>query len=221
MSEHEVRKAQLAAAYANNGGSCVAFIDESYLTPSFAAAQGSDSLYLMAAYVVPVDDLDTMRDELPNVVGATYWHSTEANQSAAGRGRIRDLTTYIGEGTETIVVCIRRPVANGDANGELARRAVFTELLRSLGHGQHCTPVSLVVFEERKGATNRNADARTIREARSDVRVRRMHVLPMSPAAERLLWLADMASFALYQRYAKGRDEYAAPFIERVRRIET
>jgi hypothetical protein len=33
-------------------------------------------------------------------------------------------------------------------------------------------------------------------------------------------WLADMASFALYQRYGKGRDEYVAPFIERVRKIE-
>lgn len=220
MTEREVRKAQLASAYANNGGSCVAFVDESYLTPSFAAAQGSESLYLMAAYIVPVDDLDTMRDELPNVVGATYWHSTEANQSAAGRDRIGDLTTYIGEGTETIVVCIRRPVAKGDVNGELARRAVFTELLRALGRGHHCAPVSLVVFEERKGTKNRNADAKTIREARSDESVRSMHVLPMSPAAERLLWLADMASFALYQRHAKGRGECAAPFIERVREVE-
>lgn len=216
MTVQEVRKAQLASAYKNNGGACVAFVDESYAAPGFAETGGGGTFYLMTAYVVPVADLNTIREDLPEVVGATYWHSTEANRTEEGRARLSAFADYIGQGSETIIVCIRKPVTAGDSNGEQARAATFAELLRVLGNGLYCEPVKLVMFEERKGATQRNIDARTIRHARTDSNVRGMHILPMSPTYERLLWLPDVASFALYQRYAKGRGEYAAPFVQNV-----
>jgi len=61
MSVGEVKRKQLANAYANNTGGCVAFVDESYLAPAFDVRTPVEAFYLMTAYVIPVGDLDGMR----------------------------------------------------------------------------------------------------------------------------------------------------------------
>ncbi|MCW3038314.1 MAG: hypothetical protein JWM31_219, partial [Solirubrobacterales bacterium] len=82
-------------------------------------------------------------------------------------------------------------------------------------------PVALVIFEERRHMSQRNADERTIKEARrADEIPRSMSVRPASPSDERLLWLPDLVSFALYQRQARTGHNYAEAFYDRVVFIE-
>lgn len=171
----------------------------------------------MTAYVIPVVDLETMRGDIEDVVGDTYWHSTESHMTDEGRQAIRGFTAYIGEGTEPVIMTLRRPIEDGDADGEVARAACLRALLEALAGGAHCDPISLAIFEERKYASQKNADERTVKAARSEgVIPRHMHVMPASPSFERLLWLPDVASFALYQHRAGIRSDYVLPFRERV-----
>lgn len=217
MDQRELRRAALEHAYAGNQGTSVAFIDESYLAPAFGVTTSSEPFYIMAAFVVPVGSIDVMRDDIEDVVGAKYWHSTEAHRTDHGQELILDFTGYIGEGDEPVIVTLRRPIHEEDSDGEVARGDCMRALLAALSSGDHCDPISLAIFEERKFATQRNADEATIKAARADgVIPRHMHVMPMSPTYERLLWLPDVASFALYQHQAGVRSDYALPFYERV-----
>jgi hypothetical protein len=217
VDQNSVRRDLLARAYANNQGSCVAFIDESYHAPGFAFRAAGGPFYIMAAYVVPVDDLEAMRGDVEAVVGGTYWHSTESHMTDEGQEAIRGFTGYIGEGREPVIVTLRRPIEESDTDGEIARAACLRALLEVLAGGLHCDPISLAIFEERKFATQKNADEMTIKGARSDgIIPRHMHVMPASPSFERLLWLPDVASFALYQHHAGVRSDYALPFHARV-----
>jgi len=90
-----------------------------------------------------------------------------------------------------------------------------------LASGTHCAPISLVVFEERKYQSQRNADEACVRQLRKTGEIpRTMQVLASSPSHEKLLWLRDVVSFALYQSIGAVRRDYAQPFADRVVVIE-
>lgn len=217
MTAADVKRTQLQNAYANNRGAAVAFIDESYLGPSFDVQTPVTAFYLMTAYVIPVDLIEPMRGDLPEVVDANYWHSTNEHRDEAGRERIREFTRYVGEGDEAVVVALQRPIEPTDTNGETARRACWQALLPALASGEHCDPISLAIFEERKYQSQRNADEMSVKQLRRDGLIpRTMQVLATSPSYERLLWLPDVVSFALYQSYGAARYDYAEPFVQRV-----
>lgn len=220
VTQAEVRELLLSQAYANNTGDVVAFIDESYLAPSFGFP-GATTFYLAAAYVIPIEDLDTIRSDLPGVVDSTFWHSTEAHQSEVGRERIAHLISYIAEGDETIIVAAKNPIDASDGDGEIARQQCLTELLSVLSSGLVCDPVSLAILEERKFGSQKAADQKTITLARAGGHIdRHMRVLPTSPSAERLLWLPDVVAFALYRQWAGAQGDYVGPISDRVRLIE-
>lgn len=222
MTIAEAKKSLLRHAYENNRGTSVAFIDESYLAPSFEISARTRPFYLMTAYVIPVDELEVMRDELPEIVGAKYWHSTNSHRDAIGREQILKFTRYVGDGNEPLIVALQRPIAPEDSDGELARRDCWQALLPALSGGQHCDPVSLAIFEERKFQSQRNADEMSIKHTRNaDLIPRTMQVHPSSPTYEPLLWLPDVVSFALYQSYSAVRADYAEPFAGRVIEISS
>lgn len=220
MNEREVRRRQLDTAYANAGSGAVAFIDESYQAANPDIPSRVAPFYLMTAYVIPSSDLGLIREQLPVIVDDTYWHSTQAHQHADGRQKIHALAAYIAEGAESIIVSLHSPIVDNDI--EAARVACFSALLDAVASGRHCEPVALVLFEERKHTSQRNADERTIKAVRTaNLIPRSLRVMPTSPSIERLLWLPDIVSFALYQRHARTGHEYATPFFERVRVITT
>lgn len=220
MTQAEVRKQLLSQAYANNTGGVVAYIDESYLAPSFAFS-GASAFYLATAYVIPTEDLDAIRSDLPGVIGGSFWHSTEAHQSEAGREKIVRLIDYIAEGDERVIVAVKKPINDTDGDGERARQQCLTELLSALSRGLACDPVSLAILEERKFSNQKAADQKTISLARSDTKIdRHMRVLPTSPSAERLLWLPDVVSYAFYRQWAGLQSNYAEPLTGRVTLIE-
>lgn len=211
------RFAHLSEAYRNNAGTHVAFVDESYLAPGFAGGAQTSPFYVMTAYVIPVPDLDIMRRDIIDISGRRFWHSTQAHQSRDGREKLRELTRYIGEGTEPLVVSVLLETFGALFDAENAREACFCRLLDSLARGEHCAPVSLVVFEERKHQTDRNFDARIVSRARAQGLVpRSMHVMPMSPSVEPLLWLPDVVSFAVNHQLSARQLAYVRPFVERL-----
>lgn len=217
MTEADVKRALLRNAYENNKGSSVAFIDESYLAPSFSTSASVEPFYLMTAFVIPVADLAGMRADVVEVVAGDYWHSTEAHREPEGRFKIIEFAEYLGEGSEPVIVSLRRKIDPADGSGETARRDCMRTLLAALASGEHCEPISLAVFEERKHMKQRNADQMTVKGARSDSLIpRTMQVHPASPTHEKLLWIPDVVSFALYQLYGAVRTDYAEPFVERV-----
>lgn len=216
VDNRQTKQMIVANAYLNDGGEAVAFIDESYLAPSFEIASKSSPFYLMTAYVIPRADLASMRSDLEEDFGS-FWHSTQEHRSGEGRERIRAFATYVGGGDEAIIVSLLCPVDEADGDAEGARAKCFSELLSALSSGEHCPRVTLAVFEERKFMNQRAADGATVKAAyRDGVIPRGFRVLPTSPSIEPLLWLPDVVSFALYQRQARTGFDYANAFEARV-----
>lgn len=211
------RLALLTEAYRNNAGTHVAFVDESYLTPDFAVDTTIPPFYVMTAYVIPVLELDLVRDDIVELSGRLFWHSTEAYRSVGGREKLRNFMRYIGDGSEPLIVSVQLDVSASDFEADHAREACFRRLLQSLGTGEHCDPIALVVFEERKHQSDRNFDARIISRARSEGLIpRSTHVMPMSPAVEPLLWLADLVSFAVNHEISARERSFITPFADRL-----
>jgi hypothetical protein len=209
--EHQVKIRQLTSAYDNDRGNVVAYIDETYLAPS--RMLGPVPFYYATAFVIEKRDQQPMRDDLVAIVGKEFWHTTQAHQSEEGRAKIRELADYIGEGTDAIVVAKKCPVDVFDRDAERARAECMTSLLSALSCGAHCETVSLAIFEERKFMPQRNADESTIKAARRGGLIdRNMRVLPTSPTYERLLWLPDVVSFALYQQATNSGHDYLTPY---------
>lgn len=211
------RLALLRDAYRSNSGSHIAFVDESYLAPEFADGGTASPFYVMTAYVIPVADLDIMRGDIIDISGRRFWHSTQAHQSDDGREKLHQLTRYIGDGTEPLIVSVLLGVSVARFETEKAREACFSRLLHSLARGEHCEPVSLMIFEERKHQSDRNFDARVISRARAEGLVpRSTHVMPTSPSVEPLLWLPDVVSFAVNHQLSARELSYVEPFADRL-----
>lgn len=218
---NDVQARIVADAHARNRGTSVAYLDESYLAPAVDVGGPATYFYLMTAYVVPCSDLDDMRDDIRELVGGTYWHTAEQGRSDEGRLKIRDFAEYVGEGTEAIIVSLQVPILGSDPDGESARGACFVTLLEALASGAHCDRIELAIFEERRHQRQRSADERTLKEGRGAGRIpRTMRVLSASPATDHLLWLPDLASYALYQRQLGRQFQLSNPFIDRVRTLE-
>ena len=150
MTVADVRRRQLLAAYENNSGASVAFIDESFLGVDFAAAAKVEPFYSPTAYVVPVVSLEEMRDDLPEVVHGGQRHLTNAHQTDEGRTRILEFVEYVGDGNETIIVAVAQPIDDDDKTGEAAREKCVRALLPALSGGDHCPEIALAIVEERK-----------------------------------------------------------------------
>lgn len=217
LASTAVARSLLQRAYAANKLPHVAYIDESYLLPSNRFAQ--TPFYVVTAYIAPCADLNFIRSDLQKIVGGTYWHTTDAHRDEARRPVIEELCRYIGEGKddERIVISVKRPIEVVDSDGELARKHCLTELFAALSAGAICHQVALAVMEQRKDQKHRNADAATIKAARASGRIdRNMHVVPLSPTIESLLWVPDVASFAVNHLYRGPEFNYVANFKHKI-----
>jgi hypothetical protein len=162
--------------------------------------------YAVTAFVVPAKDQENIRRDLLEIVGAPYWHSTNANQSEEGRAKLEELAAYIAEGTEPIIISSQMPVDADDVGSERARAACLTTLTASLHQGNHCDPVRLFVLERRQDLKRRNRDSYTFTQARkSGTLSESTQTLQVSPTHERLLWLPDIVSYAYYRKIGAGQ----------------
>ena len=115
----------LRLAYSQAGRASVAFIDETFdVDPAHPR-----HFYVMAAVVVQCEELDGLRAGLVDLAGSSYWHTSEALRTEAGRERTREMLDYLGnpEGTERCVVRHHVEVAPSDSKGEEARAECLGE----------------------------------------------------------------------------------------------
>lgn len=192
---------KLDAAYKTNADRPVAYLDETSMPAG--VYEGSDPFYAVTAVVVPRRDHEPIRKDLLAIVGATYWHSTQANETDEGKATLDELARYIGEGKEPVIISAQALVDPEDKSMEKARAACLTHLLSSLHGGSHCEPVNLFVLERRQDQKRRNIDEYTFKAARKSGAIPlTAETLQVSPTHEHLLWLPDIVSYAYYRKMA-------------------
>jgi len=130
------RSALTQEAYRNNPGSLVAFVDESYLTPDFAVEAKATPFYLMTAYVIPVAELQHIREDIVELAGRRFWHSTQAHQTQPGREKLKEFATYVGDGDEPMIVSVQYGIGAKKSGTHEAREACFARLLQALSSGE-------------------------------------------------------------------------------------
>ncbi len=196
----------LAQAYQTNGERPVAYLDESYSTDR----AHEQRFYLLTAVVVQANQRDLVREGLIEIVGDTWWHTTQKRQSHEGRQQIEELLGYLAdpEGTERAIVSCQMTIADGDRTGEDARRKTLTRLLEYLNKDEaNLGVIELFVLEERRESTQRNQDAKTKKLA-----LEAGHISPsarlfqVSPSTESLLWLPDLVA-NVYRQAILGHPE--------------
>ncbi|MGW4635503.1 hypothetical protein [Nocardia sp. NPDC004415] len=210
--EDAARAAALADAYRRGKGP-VAFLDESYQIADGTVRQ-NETFYVLTAVIVRIPDMDELRENLLAIVGSSYWHSTEAlRDGGSGPDIMRAMLEYLSEGVEPVMIAHRVSVAEGDKDGEAARRDCYRSLAVELSRGgTGRDPVELLVLEERNQSNLRNRDKRNHRDLVSEQLIgRNSRLVQTSPRYETLLWLPDVVSSA-YRRSLTHRDETSTMF---------
>lgn len=191
----------LESAYRTNADRPVAYLDETSMPAG--VYDGSEPFYAVTAVVVPRRDHEAIRKDLLAIVGASYWHSTKANETEEGQAKLDELARYIGEGAEPVIISAQALVDQEDKNSEKARAACLTHILSQLHEGSICDAVNLFVLERRQDQKRRNIDDFTFKTARKSGAIPlTTETLQVSPTHEHLLWLPDIVSYAYYRKMA-------------------
>ncbi len=207
-TDADVLEAHLASIYARHNGP-VSFVDETY---RFSSHPTEQPFYVMTGSTVQVEDLTKVRDDIGQIAGGNFWHTTDAFQERR-HADIRAILRYIaGASTQTFVFTSD---INNAMSLEDARRQCFLQLLAELaGQGS-----GLIVFEKRRDRVQTNLDVSLLQAAKKEGLISRdLRVVPGTPAAEHLLWLTDAGSWALRRLLAADesswlrllKDEYRA-----------
>ncbi|BDQ00972.1 hypothetical protein [Aquiluna sp. KACHI24] len=203
-----VLEAHLASIYSRHNGP-VSFVDETY---RFSSHPNEWPFYVMTGSTVRVEDLAKVRNDIGQIAGGNFWHTTDAFQERR-HGDIRALLRYIA-GTSSQTYVFTSDIKDARSL-EDARRQCFLQLLADLasqGSG-------LIVFEKRRDRVQTNLDVSLIQAAKKEGLISRdIRVVPGTPAAESLLWLPDAGSWALRRLIAADesswfrllKDEYRA-----------
>ncbi|MDJ0458619.1 hypothetical protein PUN71_015550 [Arthrobacter sp. NQ7] len=201
----------LADLYRTTSGP-VAFIDESYREPLHSDER---PFYSMSAVIVGRDQGALVRDVLMDIPGSTYWHTTEAYRTPAGKRVIKEMIDYIAGAAEYNIVTVQTQIRRDDPAMKTARHECLGALTKELTRGSGPNAVRLLVVESRNARSHPGGDAddaRVIKQLRSAGTVHRhVHVHHTSPAKEPLLWAADLSVWAFRRNLAVGDKQWFAP----------
>lgn len=218
-SNNKIKAELLAARYMRNGDKPVAFVDESYRSKE--QQRNEPPFYIATAVVIEPKEHEVMRKQLIEVAEADYWHSTQAFQSEEGKARFKALIDYVVDGAEPIVIAVQSEVDEKDGNLEEARLDCMTALACDLTSGAVHEPVELIVVEERHDMASRKRDEYIFDQARKQNRIpRTTAAFQASPSYEKLLWLPDVVSYALYRNMAENEPGMYNAVSDRVRTID-
>ncbi|WP_285320719.1 hypothetical protein [Pseudarthrobacter sp. lyk4-40-TYG-27] len=218
-SNNKVKAELLAARYVRNGDKPVAFVDESYRSKE--QQRNAAPFYIATAVVIAPEEHEIMRKQLIEVAEAEYWHSTQAFQSEEGKAKFMALIDYVVDGVEPIVIAVQSEVDEKDSNLEEARLDCITALACELTSGAVHEPVELIVVEERHDQASRKRDEYIFSQARKQNLIpRTTAAFQASPSYEKLLWLPDVISYALYRNMAENEPEMYNAVSNRVRTID-
>lgn len=194
----------LERSYEKAKGGQVAFVDEAYRG---FERKNEQPFYIAAAVVVDTRYMEEIRENLAEIAGGTYWHTTEAMQSTDGPARIVKMLQYLVEGNEVCMLSIQRQVTRSDRDLEVARRECLSGLARALDAGNPIASNTMVI-EKRQADKDREADSQLLPELIKQGHVDRVfRIHQASPAEDRLLWLPDLLAHAARRDQALRRPE--------------
>lgn len=194
----------LDSAYANTAGA-VAYLDETF----DHGEHGTSRFYVFTAVVVERAEMQPLREELRDIAGATFWHTTDELRTEEGRKKASAMLNFLGDGDEICVIAHHSPVDQDDDDLEDARRACLRGLASTLSIGTVPLrgPIDLMVLEERNPRNRSNLDRKNISAMRAERLVHRsMQVVHTSPKYEHLLWLPDLVSSAYRATITRADD---------------
>lgn len=194
----------LDQAYANTAGA-VAYLDETFHHGEGGAAR----FYVFTAVVVERAEMRLLREELREIAGGTFWHTTDELRTEEGRKKASAMLQFLGEGDEISVIAHHSRVDDDDDDLERARRACLRGLASTLSAGAEPLggSIDLMVLEDRSPKNRSNLDRKNIAAMRADGLIHRsMQVVLTSPKYEHLLWLPDVVSSAYRATFTRGDD---------------
>ncbi|WP_284762071.1 hypothetical protein [Arthrobacter sp. efr-133-R2A-63] len=208
---------RLQTLYARTPGPVV-FVDESVRAPG--NSYGERPFYTMSGVTVPKDSLDIVRKELERIVGANYWHTTEAYNGKLGpveelRPRILELNEYLARVVDFTVVTVQTEISTGDNALQKAREECITTLARAATSSRRDDPPRLMVFEQLKEDAYPGGNARDhevfARLRNAGLLHRSVVIESISPWDEKLLWAADLSSWSFYHQLARSEGTWFKP----------
>jgi hypothetical protein len=181
----------------------LAFIDESFLSPS----QAADSYYILTAAVVEKKRVLEVRQNLRRLVGENTWHTTDAGRSDRGRQKIRELCAYLARSVVPVVVVIEQ-LESSDKNAEAGRAKAIRVLLAELAQN-HMYLTGTVVYETRIPGYMQNQDERIFEGiAKGSSSAARLKVFALASKKEPLLWAPDLIGWAYRHAYSNNDDSF-------------
>lgn len=208
MNHRSIVNRLLNDAYVRNGSRHVAFIDETFrFGRNFP---GENPFYLMTAVLISPHDFDVIREELWEIAGGSYWHSTKELSTEYGRQRIEEMLKYLSQGDEVSIVSHFRDEFSITSNVEEMRKATFKALCGKIfAENPGWSQVILAVLERRNGNNLFEIDERTFRSMRREgIIPPQGRLFQTSPAEENLLWLPDVVATALRQKIVRNNPQY-------------
>lgn len=208
----------LERAYASTAGA-VAYLDETF----DHGEHGTSRFYVFTAVVVERAEMQPLREELRDIAGGTFWHTTDELRTEEGRKKASAMLNFLGEGDEICVIAHHSQVDQDDNDLEKARRACLRGLASTLSVG--AAPlresVDLMVLEERNPRNRSNLDHKNISAMRAEGLVRRsMQAVLTSPKYEHLLWLPDLVSSAYRGTFTRADDSLFSLIQQRVHFVD-
>lgn len=208
----------LDRAYASTTGAA-AYLDETF----DHGEHGTSRFYVFTAVVVERAEMQLLREELRDIAGGTFWHTTDELRTEEGRKKASAMLNFLGEGDEICVIAHHSRVDDDDRDLEAARRACLRGLASTLSVG--AAPlrgsIDLMVLEERNPKNRSNLDRKNISAMRAEGLVHRsMQAVLTSPKYEHLLWLPDLVSSAYRGTFTRGDDSLFSLIQQRVHVID-
>lgn len=178
-----------------------AFIDESYSVPSMRSAA---SFYIFAVAIVSKPQARALREQLPQIVGADYFHSRELLQTGHGQRELVRICSALPESIEARIY-YSEPMQAGDRLGEATRAKLLRALLEELW-ADEALSFAEITYEARQAGAMRQADLRTVAGLRAQLPD--LNAVGRDPEHENLLWIPDLLASAFRQRHLHGRGQY-------------
>lgn len=200
MSADDTTAGWLERHYERAPGKRVAFVDEAYRGHE---RKGETPFYIAAAVVVDVRYMQEIRENLTEIAGGTYWHTTEAMRTDDGPAKVVKMLDYLAEGSDEVcMMSVQREISKSDRDLETARKECLAGLARSLASGQPDASKCMVI-EKRHEEAERRLDSQLLAELIRDGHVPRgFQIHQASPREDRLLWLPDLVAYAARKEIA-------------------
>jgi hypothetical protein len=220
MSSPSLRSPVLERFYLAAAPNPIAFIDESMRQPTISeegAVRLEGSFYQLAAVIFSHDSLDTVREQLVDIAGGTYWHTNKKFRGTdADPGDIVEMVEAITEASEWNVIAVKLPLV-GDTRPDLAqaRALCMDRLVRNLTGGTGNEAVRGIVADN-----NRDQKLNVVDEQVMD-KLRRSGAIHSDVAfthglmsEEPLLWSADAVSWAVQRNIARDDARFIEPTLQ-------